>query len=264
MLPAKVPCQITPLLLTYNEEPNIARTLASLTWADRVVVLDSGSNDDTETIARSFPNVDWRVRAFDSFKEQTEFGLQQTGIATEYVLALDADMPLSQTLVEEIFQRFLPGAYDGGLFSFQYCMVGQPLAGSLYPAQIRLFRRAMIQVLQVGHGHKFQLDGAVYQFKAPLFHDDRKPLECWITAQLTYSAQEMQRLEAGAHLKWRDRLRKWGVMPLLMGLYAYGIAGGPFRGAAAARYAYERAIFECLLAHRDLTARLSKTPPPES
>ena len=39
--------QVTPLLLTYNEEPNIARTLAPLHWARRIVVIDSGSTDRT-------------------------------------------------------------------------------------------------------------------------------------------------------------------------------------------------------------------------
>lgn len=39
--------QITPLILTYNEEPNIGRVLERLTWAREVVVLDSGSTDRT-------------------------------------------------------------------------------------------------------------------------------------------------------------------------------------------------------------------------
>lgn len=250
--------RITPMILTYNEAPNIARTLASLAWSERVVILDSGSNDDTEKIACSFANVDWHHREFDSFKQQTEYGINQTGIETDYVLALDADMQLSQPLVDEIFQCFLPSAFDGGLFSFQYCISGYPLAGSLYPAQIRLFRRDAIQVLQVGHGHKFHLTGSVYKFKTPLFHDDRKPLEQWVSAQLSYSVHELNRIEKGHQTKWRDRLRKLGVMPLIIGPYAYLKAGGPMVGAAAARYAYERVTFECLLALRLFTARLQR------
>jgi glycosyltransferase involved in cell wall biosynthesis len=249
---------ITPLVLTYNEAPNIGRTLESLRWAERVIVLDSGSTDATEELARSFPNVDWRFRPFDSFKAQTEYGVHQTEIETDYVLALDADMSLGPAVVEEIDTGFLSGKFAGGLFAFQYCIAGQPLTGSLYPAQIRLFRRDLIQVEQVGHGHKFDLSGSIYQFKARLLHDDRKSLERWVAAQLSYSAQELQRIHNAPQPGWRDWLRQSGVMPWLIGPYAYFKAGGPLRGAAAARYAYERVTFECLLALRWLTERLER------
>ena len=36
---------ITPLVITYNEAPNIARTLDRLVWAKRIVVIDSGSTE---------------------------------------------------------------------------------------------------------------------------------------------------------------------------------------------------------------------------
>ena len=41
---------ITPIVITYNEEANIARTLDRLTWARRIVVIDSGSTDETSEI----------------------------------------------------------------------------------------------------------------------------------------------------------------------------------------------------------------------
>src|SRR5688500_6412216 len=81
--------KITPLILTYNEAPNIARTLESLRWASEVVVVDSFSNDETATIAASFPNVRVIQRAFDCHRNQWEFGLKENGINTECVLALD-------------------------------------------------------------------------------------------------------------------------------------------------------------------------------
>ena len=48
---------ITPVLLTYNEEQNIGRTLSRLKWAKDVVVVDSGSTDRTLTIIAAYPNV---------------------------------------------------------------------------------------------------------------------------------------------------------------------------------------------------------------
>ena len=74
--------QITPIILTYNEAPNIRRTLDSLRWAERVVVVDSGSTDGTEGSPRAFRNVDWYVRNFDSFKAQCEYAIHHTGIET--------------------------------------------------------------------------------------------------------------------------------------------------------------------------------------
>jgi len=250
--------EITPLILAYNEEPNIGRTLESLRWADRVVVLDSGSVDRTEEIARTFPNVDWKTRKFDSFKTQTEFGIHSTGINTNYVLALDADMAVSKELAFEIKERFLNRKFAGGLVPFKYCVGGHPLPNSLYPAQIRLFERNKIEVLQVGHGHNFQITGPIYQFKSALIHDDRKPIDRWLFSQLSYSAIEAERIKIGVHPRWHDKLRQFGLMPPVIALLAYVRAGGPFGGIAAVRYAYERALYECLLAIRLTSARLGE------
>ncbi len=47
----------TPLIITYNEAPNIRRTLDKLMWARRIVVIDSGSTDDTLDVIRAYPQV---------------------------------------------------------------------------------------------------------------------------------------------------------------------------------------------------------------
>jgi len=49
--------EITPVLLTRDEEVNIGRTLGQLRWAREVIVVDSESTDRTRQIAASFPNV---------------------------------------------------------------------------------------------------------------------------------------------------------------------------------------------------------------
>ena len=72
-----MPSQITPLILTFNEAPNIERTLARLTWAARIVVVDSFSTDETQAICQRFPQVDFIPRTFESFAAQCNFGLSQ-------------------------------------------------------------------------------------------------------------------------------------------------------------------------------------------
>ncbi len=82
--------EVTPLILTFNEGPNLRACLTHVRWARRVIVLDSASDDDTEAIARSFPQVDFRVRPFDSHTAQWNFGLSL--VDTQWVLTLDADL----------------------------------------------------------------------------------------------------------------------------------------------------------------------------
>src|SRR5437763_15677045 len=96
----------TPVILTYNEQSNIGSTLASLEWAARDVILDSGSTDGTEEIARSFSNVAWFARAFDDHCSQWSYAIHGTSIDTEYVIALDADMRPGIGFVDELNYGF--------------------------------------------------------------------------------------------------------------------------------------------------------------
>ena len=49
--------ELSVVILTFDEAPNIGRVLEKLTWCRDVVVLDSFSADETEVICRSFRNV---------------------------------------------------------------------------------------------------------------------------------------------------------------------------------------------------------------
>ena len=244
-----VPRSVTPFILTYNEEPNRGRTLEALRWATRVVVVDSGSTDATRAIAARFANVAWFERRFDDFERQSRFAVEETGIDTEYVLALDADMAVPAPFVAELEARFFPGDYAGALVPFEYWVLGRPLLGSILRPQLRLFRRSAVRVQQIGHGHKFTVDGPQYRFKAPILHDDRKSLDRWTSSQLGYSKKEQDRMAHEAP-SFKDRVRRSGVMPLIAGSITYLRAGGPFGGRAALHYTYERVVFESLMAMR--------------
>jgi glycosyltransferase involved in cell wall biosynthesis len=248
--------RVTPVVLTYNEEPNLGRTLESLRWASNVIVVDSGSTDQTEQIARSFPNVRWHVRSFDRHLAQWEHGIHQTGIPSEYILALDADMQVTSALLQEIEEIFLHGDFHGGVIPFEYHYHGHALSGSLCPPQLRLFKRTEVRVAQPDHTQRFSVAGNVYRFRNSVIHDDRKSVERWVASQLAYQLLNEKELSNGGRRRMRDRLRHLGVMPPLVGLLAYVRAGGPFRGAAAARYAYERTVAESLLAIKLMDARL--------
>jgi glycosyltransferase involved in cell wall biosynthesis len=242
--------RVTPVILTRDEEANIGRTLEGLAWADDVVIVDSGSTDATERIARGFPRVRWFVRPFDTHAQQWEFAIHRTGVKTDYVLALDADYGVTSPFVAEMEERFLSAEFAGGVAGFEYRLNGRPLAGSVYPAKVVLFRPDRVHVSQPGHTQEIRVDGPTYNFAARLVHDDRKPLERFVTSQLAYARLEAARLSTSTSGRWQDRLRRLGLMPVVAGLAAYFRGGGPFNGRAARRYAYERILFESLLALR--------------
>lgn len=61
--------QITPVILTYNEAPNIERALEQLRWARDIVVVDSFSNDATlESISRAIRNSQSEIRGSKSLE----------------------------------------------------------------------------------------------------------------------------------------------------------------------------------------------------
>src|SRR5688572_28235840 len=94
--------QITPLVLTYNEAPNIKRTLEKLSWAKQIVLVDSFSNDETIKLAKQMPQVHVFQRKFDNHTNQSNYGLHETNIQTKWVLALDADFILTPEFLDEI------------------------------------------------------------------------------------------------------------------------------------------------------------------
>jgi glycosyltransferase involved in cell wall biosynthesis len=249
---------VTPVLLTYNEEENLGTTLAALDWLPRIVILDSGSTDRTQEIARSFSNVNWFERKFDNHRAQWTYAIRATSVETEYVLALDADMRPGNGFRDELQQFLRDPGFDGGWIPFQYRVLGRDLLGSIYRPQLRLFKKDLVQIDQIGHTQVFQMAGPVYHFRSGLIHDDRKPLSRFLYNQVRYAALESERIQNSTRKSLKDKLRVWGISPVVWGAYAYMRAGGPLKALSARSYAYERLIFEAILAR--LLAEGAATP----
>jgi len=239
---------VTPVILTFNEASNIHATLASLTWASRVVVLDSGSTDQTEEIARSFNNVNWYIRQFDNHREQWLYAIHESSIKTEYILALDADMRPSVGFRDELKAFLKSGQFAGARIPFEYRMLGRPLMGSIYPSQIRLFQKDHVRIVQPGHSQAFEVNGSICKFRSPLIHEDLKPMSRWLNNQMRYASLEAIRIRRAEKQSFKDWLRISGLSPAIVGAWAYIRAGGPFRPHASRAYACERLIFEGILA----------------
>src|SRR6185369_9081614 len=242
--------QITPLILTYNEAPDIARALAGLSWAKHVVLVDSFSDDETVAIAESFANVRVVQRRFDDHRNQWEFGLKETGIATPWVLALDADYVVSREVVAELEQLRPAPDTVGYRADFIYCINGKKLRSGIYPPVTVLYRRNAATYVQDGHTQRVALAGRIEELREPLLHDDRKSFRRWWRSQQRYTELEAQKLLAAdaSELKLVDRLRKWiVVVPPVMFGYCLIVRGGVLDGPAGFYYAFQRTVAELML-----------------
>jgi glycosyltransferase involved in cell wall biosynthesis len=241
---------ITPVVITFNEAPNIERTLERLRWARRVVMVDSGSTDATLELAKRFANVDVVYRKFDSFAGQCNWALDSTGIDTEWVLSLDADYVLSDAFVPEVELLTPPPHVAGYRAAFTYCIDGEPLRGSLYPPVTVLYRKARARYRQDGHAHRVVIDGEVTTLRAKIMHDDRKPLSRWLSSQASYASQEATKILAtpARELGWTDRVRLVpGLAPVAATFYASVVRGCVLDGKPGLAYIGQRAIAESLL-----------------
>ena len=91
--------KLSVTIITKNEAANIGDALASVAWADEVVVVDSQSTDDTAAIAtRQHPRV--VVRAWPGYVEQKNHAASIA--AHDWILSLDADERVTRALAAEI------------------------------------------------------------------------------------------------------------------------------------------------------------------
>jgi glycosyltransferase involved in cell wall biosynthesis len=136
-----MPPTLSVAIITLNEEANLARTLASVQFADEVIVVDSGSTDRTCDIAASF-NARLFREPWKGFAAQKNSAIEKcTGT---WILSLDADEELTPELQLEI-RTLLPcePVINAYLLRRRNLFLGRWIRrGGYYPdPKLRLFRR---------------------------------------------------------------------------------------------------------------------------
>src|SRR3989338_8962928 len=91
---------ISVVILTKNEEENIARCLESVRWCNEIIIVDDNSTDRTIEIAKKYKTAIYSRTLNNDFSSQRNFGLSKC--KNEWMLFLDSDEVISDPLVYEM------------------------------------------------------------------------------------------------------------------------------------------------------------------
>lgn len=91
---------IAAVIITKNEQDSLRDCLESLRWVDEIIIVDSGSTDSTETIAREYTEHFYVNAEWPGFGKQKQ--LAQSYATSDWILAVDADERIDDTLRENI------------------------------------------------------------------------------------------------------------------------------------------------------------------
>jgi (heptosyl)LPS beta-1,4-glucosyltransferase len=165
-------CKLSVTVITRDEEAQIGACLDSVSWADEIVVIDTGSADRTLEICRKYtPNVE--THPWEGYAAVKNAAIERaTG---DWILSLDADERVSAALHEEIAvlrQQPLVSLADGYAIPRRNYLWGRWLRyGGLYPDyQIRLFKRGRGRFKARRVHESVQIDGRVQRLQQPLEH----------------------------------------------------------------------------------------------
>jgi glycosyltransferase involved in cell wall biosynthesis len=186
---------VSVVILTQDEEANIADCLASLAGFDDVHVLDSGSTDGTVEAARQ-RGVPVHHHPFEGFGRQRNWAIENVPTRHDWQLHLDADERMTPGLAAEMAAALKAEPGVGGYrLASKLMFAGRWLrrAGQ-YPAyQVRLFHRGRLRFADHGHGQREQTDYPLGQLREPyLHHAFSKGLDHWFAKHAVYARQEAE------------------------------------------------------------------------
>lgn len=256
---------ISVIVLTKNEEAGLGNTLAKLRDFDEVIVVDSGSEDRTVEIAEEYGA---RVVQFawdGSYPKKKQWALENSGVANDWVLLLDADEYPSPNLVAELrniaptLGTSIHGAFDVNLlyrFAGRYLRYGHVVT----KRSLLHVSRARFPVIddlgapgirEVEGHYQPETSAETGRLEARIIHDDRDPVSSWFARHNRYSDWE-------AHLRMDHRARREiaskrtakgqvfdavPFKPLVFFFYAYVARAGFLDGRAGFDYAIALSMY---------------------
>jgi (heptosyl)LPS beta-1,4-glucosyltransferase len=192
---------VSIVMIVKNEEKNLADCLQSVSWADEIVIMDSGSTDSTESIAKQFgakflTNTDWQ-----GYGPQRQ--MAQAHATGDWVFVIDADERVTPGLAQEVREVVQTNQQDSAyeIKRLPYCFGKFIRHGGWYPGlTTRLYPR-----LKADYGNErvherphFKEPIKLKRLQSDMLHYTYEDLEHYLVKSARYAAEHSkQRFDAG-------------------------------------------------------------------
>lgn len=204
--------KLSIVIITRNEEDNIARCLESASFADDIIVLDDNSTDNTVSIAKKFtPSVYSRKMDIEGKHRNYAYGLAKN----EWVLSLDADEMISKELESELRSLLIAGNITHAAFTIPIkTYIGDRWIehGGWYPAgKVRLFRKDKFKYEEASVHPRVFIDGSCGHLTKDIVHYSYNDFHDFFTSLNNQTTQEAK--------KWFKEKRKIGFLKMMRKFY---------------------------------------------
>lgn len=259
--------RIAGLVLTLNEAINIEKCIRSLSFCDTIVVFDSFSKDDTLLIAKR-NGAEVYQRVFDNYAAQRNAALRIIQPKFDWVLMIDADEVISESLKEEILSETQKETNDIAMYLVRRKdhFMGQWIKRSSgYPTWFaRLFRNGEVSV-EREINEEYKANGKKAYLKGHLLHYPfSKGLDWWFEKHNQYSSMEAISLvnEFNQKIPWKygfssdpilkrkfqkQLIYRLPFKPVLIFIIMYVFRGGFLDGKAGLRFCQLRYVYEQMI-----------------
>lgn len=126
------------VIITYNAAGRLKECLESVRWANEIILVDSGSSDNTVDIAKEYTDKIF-TRGFDNFSLQKNFAIEKAGCG--WVLSIDSDEVITQELTDELRAVMKNTKFDGFYIERLNYIYGKFLNYARPDYQLRFFRK---------------------------------------------------------------------------------------------------------------------------
>jgi glycosyltransferase involved in cell wall biosynthesis len=180
--------KLSVTIVTYNEAQNIRRTLESVKWVDEIVIVDSGSADDTVQICKEYGA---RIIHEGRIGVAKVKNIAIEKASGEWILSLDADEPIEPALAEEIRTLISsPASLDGYRIPRRTFFLEKEMKhGGWYPDyNLRLFRKEKGRFEERAVHEAMKVQGTVGTTKHAIEHYAYSDISLFLTKMNTYSS----------------------------------------------------------------------------